>query len=514
VALTSIPVIDLFAGPGGLGEGFSSIQNSLGDKVFTIKLSVEKDPIAHRTLSLRALFRFFKENDVPDSYYDYVRGDITHHHLMSSPQVGEDAKAALGHAKNVTLGEIPPSELDGWIRDAIGHADPWVLIGGPPCQAYSLAGRSRMRGVNPKAFEEDNRHFLYKEYLRIIRDFGPAVFVMENVKGILSSMHGGSRIFEQIVNDLSDPGNGLHYEIRSFVKGGIGTTASHRDYVLEAENFGVPQMRHRVILFGVRRDLGNYEHRPLSPDPDSSNTVANALCGLPKLRGRISRENDSREAWLSALQEAPRHLTGWRASACEAVKARMREASRKAAFLESTGGDFIRWKVRMSTRLSESLRSWYQDDRLGGVLQHKARSHMRSDLQRYLFCASYAREFGSSPKISQFPASLLPDHRNVDNENVPFSDRFRVQIRNLPSTTVVSHISKDGHYYIHHDPSQCRSLTVREAARLQTFPDNYFFEGNRTEQYVQIGNAVPPYLAKQIGEVVAEFLNKTKTSIT
>ena len=131
---------------------------------------------------------------------------------------------------------------------------------------------------------------------------------------------------------------------------------------------------------------------------------------------------------------------------------------------------------------------------------------MRSDIHRYLFCASYAAESGTSPKIEHFPPLLLPDHVNVDEEHVPFSDRFRVQLKNLPSTTVVSHISKDGHYYIHPDPSQCRSLTVREAARLQTFPDNYFFEGNRTEQYTQIGNAVPPFLARQIAEVVADFL--------
>lgn len=514
VKLASIPVIDLFAGPGGLGEGFSSIQNSHGKKVFDIRLSIEKDTVAHRTLSLRALFRSFNKDEVPDSYYDYVRGDISLHQMMSSPQIGEDAKVAHGHAKKATLGEIPPSEVDGWIRDAIGNSDPWILIGGPPCQAYSLAGRSRMRGVDPKAFEEDKRHFLYREYLRIIRDFGPSVFVMENVKGILSSTHGGSKIFEQIFSDLSNPGNDLHYELRSFVRGGVGAAESHRDYILEAEKFGVPQMRHRVILFGIRRDLGKQTHRPLSPDLDRSNTVANALSGLPRLRGRISRETDSHDAWLSALKEASRQLTGWRTRARDPIEARMRDAYQKAVNRVSTGASFIPGKIETSTRLADGLRSWYQDDRLGGVLQHQTRSHMRSDLYRYLFCASYAAEFGISPKIDQFPPLLLPDHGNVDDEHVPFADRFRVQMRNLPSTTVVSHISKDGHYYIHHDPAQCRSLTVREAARLQTFPDNYFFEGNRTEQYVQVGNAVPPYLAKQIGEVVADFLARTQTSTT
>lgn len=512
VNMASIPVVDLFAGPGGLGEGFSSIRNLDGGRVFDIRLSVEKDPVAHRTLSLRALFRSFKKEEVPDSYYDYLRGKITLSQLMSSPIITEDAKAAYDHAKKATLGEIPPSEVDGWIHDAIGDANPWVLIGGPPCQAYSLAGRSRMRGADPKAFEEDKRHFLYKEYLRIIRDFGPSVFVMENVKGILSSTHGGSRIFEQIVSDLSNPGNDLQYEIRSFVTGGIGAAASHRDYILESEKYGIPQMRHRVILFGVRRDLGQYEHRPLSINPDHSNTVANALSGLPKLRGRVSRETDSQDVWLSALKEASRQLTGWKTNARDLVEARMRDAYQKAFNRVSTGGSFIQGNIETSTRLDEGLRSWYKDDRLGGVLQHLTRSHMRSDLHRYLFCACYAAEFGTSPKIEQFPPLLLPDHSNVDDEHVPFSDRFRVQLRNRPSTTVVSHISKDGHYYIHHDPSQCRSLTVREAARLQTFPDNYFFEGNRTEQYVQVGNAVPPYLAKQIAEVVAVFLTKSRAS--
>lgn len=336
-----IPVVDLFAGPGGLGEGFSALTDGLGSRIFDVRVSIEKDPVAHRTLSLRALFHSFPKGRAPDCYYDYVRGDITREQMLAHPLITDAARAACAEVKNATLGETPREKVDQWIRESIGNSDPWILIGGPPCQAYSIAGRSRMRGADPKAFEEDKRHFLYREYLRIIRGFGPALFVMENVKGILTSRHGGSLIFERILDDLCRPGNGLEYDIRSFVVDGRGDSIRPQDFIIEAENFGVPQMRHRVILFGVRRDLSWLDHDVLSPAMTGRVSVWQAIAGLPPLRSRLSREPDSFESWFQVIREAPRSLMGWRTKAREKIEEGMREAATRATAHQSTGGRFV-----------------------------------------------------------------------------------------------------------------------------------------------------------------------------
>jgi len=154
------------------------------------------------------------------------------------------------------------------------------------------------------------------------------------------------------------------------------------------------------------------------------------------------------------------------------------------------------------------LAGWYHDPRMSGVCNHSTRGHIREDLHRYIYAACYADLYKRSPTVRDSPRGLWPAHKNVQsavNGNM-FPDRFRVQFAGVPSTTITSHISKDGHYYIHYDASQCRSLTVREAARIQTFPDNYFFEGDRTPQYKQVGNAVPPLLAREIARIVCDLV--------
>jgi DNA (cytosine-5)-methyltransferase 1 len=512
---SGIPVIDLFAGPGGLCEGFSSIFDETGTRRFAVKVSVEKDPIAHRTLLLRAIFRKFPRGKVPSCYYDYVRGKITREAFLAHPDIKDAAEHAAKEARCAELGVTPAKEVDGWIREALGEQTDWVLIGGPPCQAYSLAGRARLRSKDPKKFESDAKHFLYTEYLRVIHEFAPAVFVMENVKGMLNSKNAGKHIFERILADLKEPRPDLRYVVRSLVVN--KDELEPNDYVIEADDHGIPQSRHRVILFGIRSDVAEatpaLRERPesfLLTKVNKKVGVSAALVGLPALRSRLSKEPDSQEAWLNALGEAPASLKGWRIPLRNAIETAMEKFTKRAEKHSSFGATFIPMDVAPGEAMPKALREWYLDSKLGGVLHHETRSHMRSDLHRYMFAACYAAIQKYAPDLRNFPPKLLPDHVNVDEETIPFKDRFRVQMGKFPSSTVVAHIKKDGHYYIHPDPAQCRSLTAREAARLQTFPDNYFFEGNRTEQYGQIGNAVPPLLAKQIAEIIYNFMSSPR----
>ena len=352
-----------------------------------------------------------------------------------------------------------------------------------------------------------SRSTINTQYLRVIQVHKPTIFVMENVKGLLSSKHSGSPMFEKIISDLSSPVDGLEYEIRSFTKRGDSDSLEPGDYLIHSERYGIPQSRHRVILLGVRKGQGVPQHHLLEPLTRPV-TVRQTIEDLPRIRSRLSR-GDSLEAWRKAVQAAPAHVKGWRAENESAMIESMRTAA--AATSSSTGGAFIQRQYRRAKKPTE-LQQWLHDRSLGGVCQHEARGHMASDLARYLFAATFAHSHGYSPQLDVFPPKLLPDHINVqfwnEAEAIPFKDRFRVQCGNEPATTVVAHIAKDGHYYIHYDPSQCRSLTVREAARLQTFPDNYFFMGNRTEQYTQVGNAVPPLLAHKLAKIVRSLLNK------
>ena len=494
-----IPVIDLFAGPGGLGEGFSSVKDHLGKAIFKLGVSIEKDPYAHATLQLRAAQRHLPTPKSRTAYLDLLAGRIDYTTFCGIPAVAESISEAGDEAKLAELGKTDPKVVDGWISRALHGSNEWVLIGGPPCQAYSLAGRSRRR--NDANFEADEKHFLYKEYLRILSRFEPAVFVMENVKGLLSASHGGNSMFMKMIGELGRAAGRNSYDIRSFVSSPDLGGYVPADYVIRSENYGVPQTRHRVILLGVRSDY-RQKNSPLLDPVEKPATFAEALSGIPEARGRLSGD-DTFAGWLSAIRQTGQLLSGWKSPARSAVQESLAMSLERA--LRFHKADVLKSKRK---KAAGNLLKWLEGDAEGIISLHEPRSHMAADLQRYFFLTNYAKVTGNSLKLQELPEKLMPDHANARLENPPNQDRFRVQLPGRPASTVVSHIAKDGHYYIHPDPAQCRSLTVREAARLQTFPDSYLFLGPRTAQFAQVGNAVPPYLARQLGSAVATLLGK------
>ncbi|SNR35166.1 DNA cytosine methyltransferase [Puniceibacterium sediminis] len=506
------PLIDVFAGPGGLGEGFSSLTRGKKDACFRSAISIEQDEFAHRTLLLRHFLKSFKGGVLPEDYYRYLKGNIT---LSELYELHPNEKAhAECSAIRISLGADNQKCVRKLISERLQNQKKWALVGGPPCQAYSLVGRSRMMG-DPE-FENDERHFLYKEYLRIIIDHAPPVFVMENVKGLLSARVNGELVIKRITADLASPkdalgmsSNGLGYRLYSLSEDELpGIEADPRIFLVRAEEYGVPQARHRMFIVGVRKDISI---RPERLKPHKPPTLKQTIGNLPKIRSGISRGGDSYDKWyreIEGLDPATvcREMNGHE-YASDLMELMGIDLERPLKGLEKSSS-----KYPARPRLSHDVLDSIYDEQLSVLDSHESRSHMPSDLRRYAFAASFASVTGKSPKLADFPRSLLPDHANVEDGRAGkmFSDRFRVQLPDQPSTTVTSHISKDGHYFIHYDPRQCRSLTVREAARLQTFPDNYRFEGPRTSQYHQVGNAVPPYLARQIAAIIADVLDQMK----
>ena len=300
--MKQIPVIDLFAGPGGLAEGFSSLVNRQ-KRVFKIKLSIEKDENAHKTLLLRSFCRQFPVDSLPSEYYDAVEAKSVAERekiieLLYS-KYPKEAKKAHREAWNCELGseKFPEEVVDKRIQNELKGTKDWVLIGGPPCQAYSMAGRSRIGGINP----EDHRVFLYKEYLRIIAKHHPAVFVMENVKGLLSAKVNDEKVFDWIKHDLQEPykvfpdTKAVKYKIFSlstpfFTNDEFGNPEykNDGDYLIRSEDYGIPQKRHRVILLGIREEINIlpdilYKH-------NKQQKIEDIIGKLPKLRSGISKE--------------------------------------------------------------------------------------------------------------------------------------------------------------------------------------------------------------------------------
>lgn len=518
-------VIDLFAGPGGLGEGFAGL--TVDDHYpFRIALSAEMEASAHRTLRLRAWVRAWlrREGKLPPEYVKFHGGEIDEQALMES--AGPLWEEAESEARQLTLGhDTAMDEIYEVIRRKRARYDDMIVIGGPPCQAYSLVGRARNKGIAGYRPEKDKKQFLFEHYINILRECRPAAFVMENVRGMLSASVSGRQIFDLLMDDLEslrgEEGN-LYELIPLSPRTLVGDEPV--DFLVQSEEFGVPQRRHRVIIVGIRKDVAaRLRTRPagsvrLNRATGKLASVRDVLAAMPELRSGLSREPDSDSDWHGATKEIASFLSDLPdfedlderlTDSLERLPARIMSNSllpRSNAELPEP----ISGAVSYGQAPEGTLASFLENKELHALAQHETRAHIRSDLTRYMFAAAYAETMQGSPKAKDFPQELTPEH--VNWKSGKFTDRFRVQLWDEPSTTVTSHISKDGHYFIHPDPAQCRSLTVREAARLQTFPDDYFFMGNRTQQFVQVGNAVPPYLARQIARVIMNALQPERSN--
>lgn len=533
----AIPIIDLFAGPGGMGEGFSSLPHDR----FRISVSIEKDAQAHETLRLRSAFRELKRravdhhvwtrwfNIIEQTPWQQVFDTLK---MCGLNEIHQACSFAEHEAWNLEMAVNNRHEVIAGIRERLTAAgfgqqpEHCLVIGGPPCQAYSMVGRSRNKGKADYRPEGDHRHFLYLEYLNVLKEFQPVAFVMENVKGILTSKVEGRGIFEAVRRDLLNPSMALtgtpgpgYRLIALSANGLLSEHPQATDFIIQAEDHGVPQMRHRVILLGVREDLYSPEPHELRLKQQEPVSVADAIANMPRLRSGVSRRSKDLEwpqAFSSdfaneAIAELGKSDMRWGQRLAHHMRQFQRDVMESAAL--PAGGERIRANLEKVENVSPSVQAFHKWVRSGPrspfVSNHETRSHRADDLVRYLFVSLYGQLDQQSPRLHDFPRSLLPNHANIDPDNADaaiFKDRFRVQLANRPATTVTSHIAKDGHYFIHYDPAQCRSLTVREAARLQSFPDNYIFLGNRTSQYTQVGNAVPPLLARQIAEVVDKVL--------
>ena len=510
---TSVPVIDLFAGPGGLGEGFAAYGNHADGCGFRIALSVELDPVAYRTLRLRAFLRQF-ESGPPDEYYEFLNASDAIEPDWSAMYPGEWARACH-ETRRLKLGA---PEADWFLRKRLReirnqNEGSTILLGGPPCQSYSVVGRVR-NGSNPAYdADKDERQILYRAYVDVLRRLGPAVAVMENVRGILTARHNGVPVFPNVINALQNPGGKDKYRLYALAPPSdvpfTRDSPEPQGFIVRADEHGIPQRRVRVFVICVREDvaddlpedvlprLGRYGHVP---------SVWDVIGKMPMLRSKLSRADDG-YAWQREILAA--HATVKRSMSNMEDADKMKFLCSLNTVLESTRGapmsvSRVAGRTSIGDNCPDSLRRWLYDPKISRLPNNETRGHIPGDLARYMFAAAFARAFGKSPKTTDFPPILVPNHSNWYTGK--FMDRFRVQLADRPSTTITSHISKDGHYFIHPDPQQCRSLTVREAARLQTFPDNYFFHGGRTQQYVQVGNAVPPYLASKIAEQVGKIL--------
>lgn len=403
--------IDVFSGAGGLSEGFIRA----GYKGIA---HIEADVSACQTVETRLAYWHLRGTADFPHYQQYLLGEVTRSQFL--------AKVPGSVISSVIQKEISPHSLKSIyerIESELGAGKVDVLVGGPPCQAYSLVGRSR----DPRRMRGDHRNFLFRSYARFLKRYSPRFFVFENVLGLLSA--GNSRYLTEM--------------LALFGRAGYQTDLR----VVNSEDFGVLQRRRRVIIIG-RRGKRRF-HFPDLPTVENHWKVGpDLLDDLPKLEQGTGVD---------------------------------------PAYYERPASEYLE---RFCIRNGNSF-----------TTQHLTRSHDPRDLEIYAIAIQKWTRNRERLKYSE-----LPDHLRTHKNVTGFLDRFKVIDRFGHSHTLMAHISKDGHYYIYPDERQVRSLSVREAARIQSFPDDYHFEGGRTAAFRQIGNAVPPVLAEVIAGSIKALL--------
>lgn len=415
--------LDLFAGAGGLSEGFIRAG-------YTPVAHVEMDVAACFTLKTRAAYHWLQHEHQSRTYRRYLNGKFTREEFYARiPQ------HVLDSVLNYEISEDTLPEIFQQIDDKLNSAPLDLIVGGPPCQAYSIAGRSR----SETRMVGDKRNYLYKLYAEFLRRYRPKYFVFENVLGLLSA---------------KDEDGSFHFENMQRLFQECGYTTEYRK--LNASNYGVLQNRKRIILIGCRNDQENVY--PEIPEVPNHYTVNDLLRDLPPIHAG--------EGEVTPIPTLPYEEDGY-----------LFEAGIKTTNLQQ-------------------------------VTFHQARPHTQQDLEIYRIVVNTWNNEHRRISYTDLP-ERLQTHKNTTS----FLDRFKVVAGDLPySQTVVAHIARDGHYYIHPDIEQNRSLTPREAARIQTFPDDYYFESvsgrpSRTLAYKQIGNAVPVCLAYSIAQALLPYFD-------
>lgn len=414
----------MFSGGGGLTEGF--VRHS-----FDFLGHIEMDKNAADTLETRILYHNLKDAGKTALYNQYYRGEIDREQFIQmSEEEGFESPRVINRMLSDSANNSIIADLKSTLKNCYHRSDVDVIIGGPPCQSYSLAGR----GKNGKKSENDPRNYLYRHYHQFLKEFQPRLFIFENVPGLISAKKG--TIFNDVINGCSR----------------LGYHLDKTAHVLNASNFEVMQDRQRIIFIGWRKE-DDFSY-PEFPCKRHTGTVKDLLIDLPRLQA--GEGNDGIQSYRTG---------------------------RQSKYL-----------------IDKEMRT-----EIGKVRHHQARWHNERDREIYRIVIKKWDKSGQRLNYNDLPEELKT-HRNRG----AFLDRYKVVDKNSVSHAILAHLAKDGHYFIHPDITQARSLTVREAARIQSFPDDYLFEGPRSAKYVQIGNAVPPLMAEGIAQKIYKMLNSSE----